>query len=145
MSNAAYDLAHRMVDDALAGRPLADSKTMATLLELEPSSVESSALVAGARRFSREACSDNAEIHGQVALNFGPCPRDCLFCAFASCNHVFDEAEWTVLAGPSRFFSSAAQRTRGVSRRHRDGRARSPDAARTDGAPRAPCPPEPDR
>lgn len=32
-----------------------------------------------------------AEIHAQTALNLGPCPRDCMFRAFACSNGVFTE------------------------------------------------------
>lgn len=91
MPNPTLDLVERTIDDAFDGRPLTDPAVIGALLELELFSPESAALQAAARKLSQEAAGGAAEIHGQVALNLGPCPRNCRFCAFADCNDVFDE------------------------------------------------------
>ncbi len=88
---ASRTLVEDVVEAAAGGQPVADPEQIAALLEVPLFSPESALLQAEARRFSEAACRGRAEVHGQVAVNVGPCPRNCLFCAFAACNHVFDE------------------------------------------------------
>lgn len=42
-----------------------------------------------ARSVSAEAAQGLAEVHAQVGINSGPCPRNCAFCSFASCHGIF--------------------------------------------------------
>ncbi len=53
---------------------------------------EAAYIAAAARRKSEKASNSSAEVHAQVGLNSAPCPRNCHFCAFASCNGVFTES-----------------------------------------------------
>jgi biotin synthase len=82
-----------LIDDALDGRPVVDPAQIAALFEIPLFSPEAALLQAGARRLSGQACNGRGEVHAQVAVNVGPCPRNCLFCAFASCNEVFDRQQ----------------------------------------------------
>ncbi len=52
---------------------------------------DSALIIAAGRRKSATACGGLAEVHAQVGLNIAPCPRNCLFCAFAAANKVFKE------------------------------------------------------
>lgn len=45
-----------------------------------------------ARSVSTEAAQGLAEVHAQVGINAGPCPRNCAFCSFASCHGIFKTA-----------------------------------------------------
>jgi biotin synthase len=62
---------------------------LAAMLELPPDSPESYLLMAEAKRISREVTGDNMEVHAQFALNLAPCPKNCMYCAFAAKNKVF--------------------------------------------------------
>lgn len=42
-----------------------------------------------ARSVSEQAAKGLAEVHAQVGINAGPCPRNCAFCSFASCHGIF--------------------------------------------------------
>jgi len=90
-SNGERDRVERAVGRAFDHRPVSDPEAIAALFELPPRSAAAALLRAGARELSRLACDGRAEAHGQTAVNVGPCPRDCQFCAFAACNHVFTE------------------------------------------------------
>ncbi len=81
------------VDAAFEGRPVTDANRIGELFEIPLPSAESALLMAAARELSRMACNGKAEVHAQIAVNVGPCPRQCLFCAFAECNHVFTESK----------------------------------------------------
>ncbi len=48
-------------------------------------------IAAAARRKAAEAAADKAEVHAQVGVDIAPCPRDCLWCAFAVSNKLFKE------------------------------------------------------
>ncbi|HEY3424273.1 MAG TPA: radical SAM protein, partial [Negativicutes bacterium] len=39
---------------------------------------------------SAAASQGKAEVHAQVGINVGPCPKNCQFCSFAPINKVFD-------------------------------------------------------
>jgi biotin synthase len=85
------ELVERVIDDAPRGRPVTDEEDIAALFDVPIFSTESAMLQAAANRVSRMACVGKAEVHAQVAVNVGPCPRNCLFCAFAQVNGVFHE------------------------------------------------------
>lgn len=40
---------------------------------------------------NRLASDGKAEVHAQIGLNLAPCPKNCLFCAFAAKNKVFTQ------------------------------------------------------
>ena len=61
------------------------------LLSCPPDSEMSYRIMAAARQISKALSNDQAEIHGQFALNLAPCKCDCQFCAFAACNGVFQD------------------------------------------------------
>ena len=84
-------LVERAVAEALSGRPVSDPEQIAMLLEIPLFSTESAVLQAAARQLSEQACNGGAEVHAQVAMNVGPCPRQCLFCSFAACHGLFTE------------------------------------------------------
>jgi biotin synthase len=62
------------------------------LLDLPPTGTETLHLMAAANQLSRELQGNEAEIHGQLALNLAPCPEECQFCSFAKSNKVFTRA-----------------------------------------------------
>jgi biotin synthase len=84
-------LVERAIGDAFAGVPLGAPDQVAALFDLPLFSAGSARLQAAARRLSELASDGRAEVHAQVAMNVGPCPRDCLFCAFAETHRVFPE------------------------------------------------------
>ena len=43
------------------------------------------------RKMSEVASKGKAEVHAQVGINAGPCPRNCQFCSFAAANQIFKE------------------------------------------------------
>ena len=61
------------------------------LLTSEHHSVEAGFIMAAANNLSRIASKNQAEVHAQIGLNCSPCPRNCLFCAFAAKNEIFTE------------------------------------------------------
>ncbi len=61
------------------------------LLTIPAESPESFLAMAEANRISKELTGNKAEVHAQMSLNVGPCPCNCLFCAFAQSNGVFSE------------------------------------------------------
>jgi biotin synthase len=92
MSGISKPEVDQLIEDAIDGRAVEDRNVIAELFELPLFSPEAAALQAAARTVSERSCAGRAEVHAQVALNIGPCPRNCLFCAFATCNEVFTES-----------------------------------------------------
>jgi biotin synthase len=83
------------VADALAKVRNQESLTqqeLEFLLALPPTSPESYEIMAAASKLSRTLQHNEAEIHGQLALNLAPCPEECRFCSFAKSNKVFTRA-----------------------------------------------------
>ncbi len=70
---------------------LPDEKDLRTLLRIEAHSPEAGYVMGAADAINRTACAGKAEIHAQIGLNLSPCPRNCLFCAFAAQNKVFTQ------------------------------------------------------
>lgn len=62
------------------------------LLSFPPQSKESFQLMAAASDLSRQLQNNEAEVHGQLALNLAPCPAECKFCSFAKSNEIFTTA-----------------------------------------------------
>ncbi len=80
----------RIVEKALSGDTL-NAEEISLLFEVPLFSYESSLIQAAARQMCEKASDDLAEVHAQVGLDIARCPRNCLFCSFASCNGVFAE------------------------------------------------------
>lgn len=78
----------RALDDEVLG-----VREIATLFEYPLYSDESARIMAAAVQKSRAACEGQAEIHAQIGLNDGCCPRNCVFCAFAEDNRG-SRPEW---------------------------------------------------
>lgn len=88
----------RIIAKSLHGEAVT-AEEMAFLFAVPLFSEGSSKIIAASRRKSEKACNGLAEVHAQVGLNIAPCPRNCLFCAFAAVNKVFKKSsELTVLA-----------------------------------------------
>ncbi len=85
----------KVINKALDGGIL-DEKESAELLKWDDLTDEASQVRLAGRRFS-EQLLPKAEIHGQIGLNIGLCPKDCKFCSFAASNKVFDEKSETDL------------------------------------------------
>jgi len=62
------------------------------MLSLSLSAPETYLLMAEAKRISKEATGDKAEVHGQFALNLAPCGENCKYCSFAVINQVFTKS-----------------------------------------------------
>jgi biotin synthase len=67
------------------------SEVIKTLLQCEHHSVDAGFIMAAANTLNRQASGNRAEVHAQIGLNCSPCPRNCLFCAFAARNMIFTE------------------------------------------------------
>jgi len=76
---------------AIAGGQLSKAEIQA-LFSVSVLSEEYFAILQAARYVSTEAAQGLAEVHAQVGINAGPCPRDCAFCSFASCHGIFKTA-----------------------------------------------------
>jgi biotin synthase len=59
------------------------------MLHYPADSRESYRLMAEANSISKGLSENEAEVHAQLALNIGPCPANCAFCAFARINGLF--------------------------------------------------------
>ena len=79
-----------IIDSALAGKELKAAE-IKTLFEVPLLSEESFYIQFASRTMSEETCDGQAEIHGQVGVNSGPCACNCMFCSFAASNRIFKE------------------------------------------------------
>lgn len=79
----------RIISKALDGGALT-AKEGIELLSWNDVSDEASAVRLAGRQLG-ERVLPKAEIHGQIGLNVGLCPKDCKFCSFAVSNKVFEE------------------------------------------------------
>lgn len=61
------------------------------ILSYPADSSENYRVMAEANRLSKELTQNQAEVHGQLALNLGPCLGNCQFCSFAQTNGIFKE------------------------------------------------------
>lgn len=81
----------KLVNKGINGLPLA-AKEIEYLLSFPPQSKESFQVMAAASDLSRRLQNNEAEVHGQLALNLAPCPEECQFCSFAKSNKIFTKA-----------------------------------------------------
>jgi biotin synthase len=70
---------------------LLSANDISTLLKVEPHSVDAGFVMGSADEINRKSSKGKAEVHAQIGLNLSPCPNNCLFCAFAAKNKVFNE------------------------------------------------------
>ena len=68
-----------------------NGEEIAQLFRVPLFSRESAMIISSARHKSERASHGLAEVHAQVGLNVAPCPKNCMFCAFAAKNKVFVE------------------------------------------------------
>lgn len=80
-----------LIEKGLKGCPLTPEE-IEFLLSFPPQSSESFQLMAAASDLSRQLQNNEAEVHGQLALNLAPCPAECQFCSFAKSNKIFTTA-----------------------------------------------------
>ena len=66
------------------------AEEIATLFKIPLKTEESAKIIFAGRKKCEMASNGYAEVHGQLGLNIAPCPMNCLFCAFAQKNKVFD-------------------------------------------------------
>lgn len=76
---------------AVAGDELSKSEIEA-LFRVPVLSEEYFMILHAARSVSEQAAQGLAEVHAQVGINAGPCPRNCAFCSFAACHGIFKTA-----------------------------------------------------
>lgn len=81
-----------IIDSALAGKEL-QAAEIKTLFEVPVLSEESFHIQFASRTISEETCAGQAEIHGQVGVNSGPCACNCMFCSFAASNRIFKDQQ----------------------------------------------------
>lgn len=81
----------QIVDKALSGAEITAAELRA-LFAVDYLSEESYLIQYASRQKSMQASNGKAEIHAQVGLNVGLCPKNCQFCSFAAVNKIFDKA-----------------------------------------------------
>jgi biotin synthase len=80
-----------LIDKANNAQPLTIAE-IEFLLGFPTYSAESLQVMAAANVISRRLQHNEAEVHGQLALNLAPCTAECQFCSFAKSNKVFTQA-----------------------------------------------------
>ncbi len=80
----------KIINKALDGGTL-DENEAKELFVWDDLTDEAAEIRLAGRRFS-EQLLPKAEIHGQIGLNIGVCPKDCKFCSFAVSNGVFSDS-----------------------------------------------------
>jgi biotin synthase len=76
---------HEIVEKSFAGAALTFDEAIA-LYKTDPYSKEAFTIRWAALTQSMELAEGTAEIHAQIGLDSGPCPKNCGFCSFAACN-----------------------------------------------------------
>jgi len=78
-----------IIDKSLDDQKLSANE-IADLFNIALFSKESALIIAAGRVKSEKASNGFAEVHAQVGLNIAPCQMNCMFCAFAAKNKVFE-------------------------------------------------------
>ncbi len=81
-----------IIDKALGGE-LLNKEEIGRLFSVEDHSQESFLIQQAGRKISYELLEGKGEIHGQIGIDVGQCPRECKFCSFAASNKVFKERQ----------------------------------------------------
>lgn len=68
-----------------------DAGELGRLLAVDCLSEEGFMIQHASRKVSSAASKGKAEVHAQVGVNAGPCPKNCQFCSFAAINKVFTQ------------------------------------------------------
>lgn len=82
----------RIIDKALGGE-LLNAEEIGKLFLVEDYSEESFAIQQAGRKISYDLLEGKGEIHGQIGIDVGQCPRECKFCSFAAGNKIFKERQ----------------------------------------------------
>jgi biotin synthase len=77
-----------IVDRALNGKEITVPE-IKELFTVPAVSEESYFIQYASRKMSEVTLEGKAEVHAQVGINVGPCPKNCQFCSFAATNRVF--------------------------------------------------------
>ncbi|SHN58056.1 radical SAM protein [Desulfitobacterium chlororespirans] len=80
-----------IIKKALEGGEIT-AEELKELLMVPSLAEEAYLLCAASRKMVERASQSKAEVHGQVGIDCGPCPKNCAFCSFAARNQVFPEA-----------------------------------------------------
>jgi biotin synthase len=70
-----------------------DAQELRELFAVNYLSEESYMIQYASRKISEAASNGKAEVHAQMGINVGPCPRNCQFCSFAEINKIFTESK----------------------------------------------------
>jgi biotin synthase len=74
-----------IIEKSFSGEALSLEESVA-LYSVDPFSKEAFTIRWAALKQSMELANGFAEIHAQIGLDSGPCPKNCQFCSFAECN-----------------------------------------------------------
>jgi biotin synthase len=74
-----------IIEKSFCGEELSFEESV-SLYKTDPYSKEAFMIRRAALKQSTELANGFAEIHAQIGLDSGPCPRNCQFCSFAACN-----------------------------------------------------------
>ncbi|QDR81690.1 radical SAM protein [Sporomusa termitida] len=79
----------QIINKAIDGGELTGLE-LSRLLTVDYLSEEAYMIQYAARKISAAAAGGKAEVHAQVGINAGPCPKNCHFCSFAPVNKIFE-------------------------------------------------------
>ncbi|HWQ73976.1 MAG TPA: radical SAM protein [Syntrophomonas sp.] len=82
----------QIINKALDGGEI-NAQELRQLFAVHYLSEESFMIQYASRKICEAACAGKAEVHGQMGINVGSCPRNCQFCSFAEVNNSFPEAK----------------------------------------------------
>ncbi|TWH57218.1 biotin synthase [Desulfitobacterium sp. LBE] len=80
----------QIIHKALDGGEINEGELL-SLLSVQSLSEESFMIRYASRKMSEAASGGKAEVHAQVGIDNGPCPKNCGFCSFAAVNKVFPQ------------------------------------------------------
>lgn len=80
----------KIVNKALSGIIL-NQEEITHLFKVPLFSYDWAIIQSASRQMCEKTSNGFAEVHAQIGFDIAPCPRNCKFCSFASCNKVFNE------------------------------------------------------